>query len=137
MRTCLALGAALLLVARAWALDGDVGLHDPSTIVRDGSRFYAYATGGGLPMSVSDDGWTWRRAGTVMQSLAGGRAGAEVMASLPTGPCLRSEAGATRPRALEGSSSDLRPDPQVLEGRARGLGRGRSTGRHSWAERVR
>ena len=78
MRTRLALGAALLLVARIFALDGDVGLHDPSTIVRDGSRFYAYATGAGLPVSVSDDGWTWRRAGTVMQSLPGGKPGAEV-----------------------------------------------------------
>jgi arabinan endo-1,5-alpha-L-arabinosidase len=74
------LGAALLLAARVRALDGDVGLHDPSTIVRDGSRFYAYATGAGLPMSVSDDGWTWRRAGTVMQSLPDGKPGAQVLA---------------------------------------------------------
>jgi len=79
-RTHITLAAALLIVVRVWALDGDVGLHDPSTIVRDGSRFYAYATGGGLPMSVSDDGWTWRRAGGVMQSLAGGRPGADVIA---------------------------------------------------------
>jgi len=79
-RTYLLLAAALLLIVRVWALDGDVGLHDPSTIVRDGSRFYAYATGGGLPMSVSDDGWTWRRSGGVMQSLPGGRPGADVIA---------------------------------------------------------
>jgi arabinan endo-1,5-alpha-L-arabinosidase len=76
----LAFAVVLLLAARPWALDGDVGLHDPSTIVRDGSRFYVYATGGGLPVSVSDDGWTWRRAGTVMQSLPGGKPGAEVIA---------------------------------------------------------
>jgi arabinan endo-1,5-alpha-L-arabinosidase len=31
-------------------------------------------------MSVSDDGWTWRRAGGVMQSLPGGRPGADVIA---------------------------------------------------------
>ena len=78
-RTHITLAAALLLVVRVWALDGDVGLHDPSTIVRDGSRFYVYATGGGLPMSVSDDGWTWRRAGGVMQSVPGGRPGADVI----------------------------------------------------------
>jgi arabinan endo-1,5-alpha-L-arabinosidase len=76
----LALLAALAIVAPVWALDGDVGLHDPSTIVRDGSRFYVYATGGGLPMSISDDGWTWRRAGTVMQSVPEGKPGAEVIA---------------------------------------------------------
>jgi arabinan endo-1,5-alpha-L-arabinosidase len=80
MKTRLAFAAVLLLVARAWALDGDVGLHDPSTIVRDGSRFYVYATGAGLPMSVSDDGWTWRRAGTVMASMPGGKPGGEVLA---------------------------------------------------------
>ncbi|HET9385372.1 MAG TPA: family 43 glycosylhydrolase [Gemmatimonadales bacterium] len=78
--TSIALAAALLLVVRVWALDGDVGLHDPSTVVRDGSRFYVYATGGGLPMSVSNDGWTWRRAGGVMQSVPGGRPGADVIA---------------------------------------------------------
>jgi arabinan endo-1,5-alpha-L-arabinosidase len=79
-RTSIAIAAVLLIVVRVWALDGDVGLHDPSTIARDGSRFYAYATGGGLPMSVSDDGWTWRRAGGVMQSVPGGRPGADVIA---------------------------------------------------------
>ena len=79
-RTYLLLAAALLLVGRVWALDGDVGLHDPSTVVRDGSRFYAYATGGGLPMSISDDGWVWRRAGSVMQSMPGGRPGPDVIA---------------------------------------------------------
>jgi arabinan endo-1,5-alpha-L-arabinosidase len=80
MATRLAIATALALVAHLWALDGDVALHDPSTIVRDGSRFYAYATGAGLPVSVSDDGWAWQRAGTVMQSLAGGKPGADVIA---------------------------------------------------------
>ena len=75
MRTRLAFSAMLLLAVRVWALDGDVGLHDPSTIVRDGSRFYAYATGAGLPMSVSDDGWTWRRAGTCHAVAAGRKPG--------------------------------------------------------------
>ena len=72
--------AALLLAGRVLALEGDVALHDPSTIIRDGSRFYAYATGGGLPMSISDDGWTWRRAGGVMQSVPGGQPGPDVIA---------------------------------------------------------
>ena len=80
MRILFGLAAGLLLVARVWALDGDVGLHDPSTIVRDGSRFYAYATGGGLPVSVSDDGWTWRRAGNLMSSMPEGKPGPDVIA---------------------------------------------------------
>jgi len=62
------------------ALDGDPGMHDPSTIVLHDGKFYAYGTGGGLPISISDDGWTWRRAGSLMQALPGGRPGADVIA---------------------------------------------------------
>jgi arabinan endo-1,5-alpha-L-arabinosidase len=52
---------ALLLPAAALAqgLDGQIGIHDPSTVVRCNNRFYTYGTGGGS--LVSDDGWTWRR----------------------------------------------------------------------------
>jgi arabinan endo-1,5-alpha-L-arabinosidase len=71
---------ALLLVPPLAALDGQPGLHDPSTIVVHDGRFYVYATGGGLPFSVSDDGWTWRRGGTVMEKVPGGRPGPEVLA---------------------------------------------------------
>jgi arabinan endo-1,5-alpha-L-arabinosidase len=50
---------ALVVGSIALALDGTVGIHDPSTIVLCNSKFYTYGTGGnGL---VSDDGWTWRR----------------------------------------------------------------------------
>ncbi len=62
--------AMMLLAAPVLALDGDIGIHDPSTVVQAGGRFYVYGTGSGLPTLVSDDGWTWRRAGTVMQGLA-------------------------------------------------------------------
>jgi arabinan endo-1,5-alpha-L-arabinosidase len=41
------------------ALDGQIGIHDPSTIVLCNGRFYTYGTGGSS--LVSDDGWTWRR----------------------------------------------------------------------------
>lgn len=55
----------LLLLASAMpaaALDGQVGIHDPSTIVRCDGKFYTWGTGGrGL---VSADGWTWERGGT-------------------------------------------------------------------------
>ena len=56
--------AALLVVSPLLALDGQPGLHDPSTVIVQDGKYYVYATGGGLPMSISDDGWTWRRAGT-------------------------------------------------------------------------
>ncbi|UCD53062.1 MAG: family 43 glycosylhydrolase, partial [Phycisphaerales bacterium] len=47
------------LAPLAFALDGQVRIHDPSTIVRCDGRFYTYGTGG--TTLVSDDGWTWRR----------------------------------------------------------------------------
>jgi len=64
----------------AVALDGEIGMHDPSTVVLDGGRYYSFGTGNGLPISISDDGWTWRRAGTLMEGLPGGRAGDAVLA---------------------------------------------------------
>jgi arabinan endo-1,5-alpha-L-arabinosidase len=55
------LAAVLIFAAIALALDGKIGIHDPSTIVMCDGKFYTYGTGG--TSLVSDDGWTWR-AGT-------------------------------------------------------------------------
>jgi arabinan endo-1,5-alpha-L-arabinosidase len=41
------------------ALEGDIVIHDPSTVILCNDRFYTYGTGG--VSLVSDDGWTWRR----------------------------------------------------------------------------
>lgn len=51
--------AATLLSSLAFALDGQIGIHDPSTIVQSDGKFYTYGTGGSS--LVSDDGWTWKR----------------------------------------------------------------------------
>lgn len=51
--------ALLALVARALALDGQIQIHDPSTIVRCASKYYTFGTGGSC--LVSEDGWTWSR----------------------------------------------------------------------------
>ena len=75
-----AVAAGCLLAVPLVALDGQPGLHDPSTVIAENGKYYVYATGGGLPMSISDDGWTWRRAGTVMQAVPGGKPGADVIA---------------------------------------------------------
>lgn len=53
------LTAVLVLPSLALALDGQIGIHDPSTIVRCNGKFYTYGTGGSS--LVSDDGWTWSR----------------------------------------------------------------------------
>jgi len=52
----------LVLATRAWGLDGEVRIHDPSTVVQCDGRFYTYGTGG--TCLTSDDGWTWRRGAT-------------------------------------------------------------------------
>jgi arabinan endo-1,5-alpha-L-arabinosidase len=72
--------AALLPFAGAAALEGQPGMHDPSTVFVDRGRYYALGTGAGLPVLVSDDGWNWRRHGPLMQALPEGKPGAEVLA---------------------------------------------------------
>jgi arabinan endo-1,5-alpha-L-arabinosidase len=79
MKVGLAIATAFLLVAPVIALDGDIGTHDPSTVIVQDGRFYSYGTGAGLPISISDDGWTWRRSGTLMEALPGGRPGEAVL----------------------------------------------------------
>jgi len=61
------LTAALLLLAPcALALDGQITIHDPSTVTESGGKYYTYGTGGN-PL-VSDDGWTWRRGVTPLRT---------------------------------------------------------------------
>ena len=76
----LAVAAACAFGVPTVALDGQPALHDPSTVIVENGKYYVYATGAGLPISISDDGWSWRRAGTVMQAVAGGRPGPDVIA---------------------------------------------------------
>jgi arabinan endo-1,5-alpha-L-arabinosidase len=54
--------AILALASRALALDGQIQIHDPSTIVQCDGKFYTYGTGG--TCLVSDDGWIWHRGTT-------------------------------------------------------------------------
>jgi arabinan endo-1,5-alpha-L-arabinosidase len=64
----------------AGALDGEIGVHDPSTVISQAGHYYTYGTGNGLPILSSDDGWTWRRAGSLMSAVPGGKAGPAVLA---------------------------------------------------------
>ncbi len=72
--------AALACALPAHALDGDIVIHDPSTVIFQGGRYYTYGTGNGLPILSSEDGWTWRRSGSLMSAVPGGKPGAEVLA---------------------------------------------------------
>lgn len=71
--------AMLMLASLVFALDGQVQTHDPSTVIQCDGKFYCYGTGAGIPILQSDNGWTWRRAGTVMSNLPNGRVGQEVV----------------------------------------------------------
>jgi arabinan endo-1,5-alpha-L-arabinosidase len=70
--------AALALPAQA--LDGEILIHDPSTVVSHAGRYYTYGTGNGIPVLSSDDGWTWKRSGSLMSAVPAGKAGPEVLA---------------------------------------------------------
>ena len=74
------LGVAALLALPANALDGEILIHDPATVIAEAGRYYTYGTGSGLPILMSEDGWTWRRAGSLMSALPGGKPGSEVLA---------------------------------------------------------
>ena len=76
----LLLGVVTTLALPAYALDGDILIHDPSTVIAHAGRYYTYGTGNGLPILTSDDGWTWRRTGSLMSALPDGKPGAEVLA---------------------------------------------------------
>lgn len=69
-RTVKLLTQALLLwvvftgpVSFVFALDGNIGTHDPTTIMVCDGKYYAYGTGGNT--HVSSDGWTWDRGASV------------------------------------------------------------------------
>jgi arabinan endo-1,5-alpha-L-arabinosidase len=57
------LATILALASLALALDGQIGIHDPSTVVQCNGKYYTYGTGGSS--LVSDDGWTWKRGTTL------------------------------------------------------------------------
>jgi arabinan endo-1,5-alpha-L-arabinosidase len=56
------IGLSLILISQSYSLDGQVQIHDPSTLVECEGKFYTYGTGG--TCLVSDDGWTWSRGET-------------------------------------------------------------------------
>ncbi|SFQ24428.1 family 43 glycosylhydrolase [Hymenobacter arizonensis] len=55
----------LLLVLLSWAsapafaLQGNLGAHDPSTIVKDGNKYWVFTTGQGIPSKYSTDLVNW------------------------------------------------------------------------------
>jgi arabinan endo-1,5-alpha-L-arabinosidase len=58
MKSCILAAVVLSVVSPLFALDGQVGIHDPSTAIQCDGKYYVFGTGGSA--LVSDDGWTWR-----------------------------------------------------------------------------
>lgn len=53
------LTAMLMLASPAFALEGQINIHDPSTVIQCEGKYYVFGTGGGG--LVSTDGWAWQR----------------------------------------------------------------------------
>jgi arabinan endo-1,5-alpha-L-arabinosidase len=60
--TILLIGFFLFSISQVSALEGDIIIHDPSTIAQCDGKFYTYGTGG--TCLVSNDGWLWKRGET-------------------------------------------------------------------------
>lgn len=73
--------AAFLMSATflSFGLNGLPGTHDPSTVIECSGKYYDYGTGRGIPIMVSNDGWTWNRGGEVLTNLPGRRPGQGVV----------------------------------------------------------
>jgi arabinan endo-1,5-alpha-L-arabinosidase len=51
-----------------WPLEGQTFIHDPSTIVKDGNRFYLFGTGPGIPAKSSPDLIHWTNGESVFRT---------------------------------------------------------------------
>jgi arabinan endo-1,5-alpha-L-arabinosidase len=49
-------------------LFGNLGAHDPSTLIKDGNRYYVFTTGAGIPNKFSTDLRNWTQAAAVAPS---------------------------------------------------------------------
>ena len=59
LRACALLWLLLGWAGRAHALQGPIGAHDPSTIVKDGNKYWVFATGQGIYSLYSTDLVKW------------------------------------------------------------------------------
>jgi arabinan endo-1,5-alpha-L-arabinosidase len=55
--------------APALALDGMIGIHDPSTVIKCDGNYYVFGTGRGASFLVSSNGFDWQRGGRVFDRI--------------------------------------------------------------------
>ena len=53
----------------ALALDGAIGIHDPSTVAVCDGKYYVYGTGRGISVLTSSNGFDWQRGGRVFDRI--------------------------------------------------------------------
>ena len=61
--------ALVLNNATVFALDGMIGIHDPSTVIQCDGRYYVFGTGRGIPILSSSNGFDWERSGKVFDKI--------------------------------------------------------------------
>src|ERR1035438_1049612 len=62
--TVLAFSGAPLL-----ALEGAIGIHDPSTVIQCDGNYYVFGTGRGISILTSSNGFNWQRGGRVFDQI--------------------------------------------------------------------
>src|SRR3954468_8101057 len=50
------------------ALSGDIVVHDPSTIIKEGNKYWTFSTGDGINAIYSTDLFSWTRGKPVFES---------------------------------------------------------------------
>ena len=55
--------------ASAWALEGAIGIHDPSTVIKCEGNYYVFGTGRGISVLTSSNGFDWQRGGRVFDRI--------------------------------------------------------------------
>src|SRR5450631_2331460 len=60
----LALGGSPVL-----ALEGAIGIHDPSTVIKCDGNYYVFGTGRGISVLTSSNGFDWQRGGRVFDRI--------------------------------------------------------------------
>ncbi len=53
----------------AFALDGAIGIHDPSTVAVCDGKYYVFGTGRGISVLTSSNGFNWQRGGKVFDRI--------------------------------------------------------------------
>jgi arabinan endo-1,5-alpha-L-arabinosidase len=65
----LAFGLLAFGVTPASALEGMIGIHDPSTVIQCDGNYYVFGTGRGISVLTSSNGFNWQRGGKVFDRI--------------------------------------------------------------------